>query len=103
MKAALNLSISNLILETDVVVIQQELASSAPYDRHEGGLVYELRLLVRSNFAHFECVFKNRACNAATHALVDLGYVCVEGEEIISVSVPSNINVIVSADSSANK
>jgi hypothetical protein len=35
--------------------------------------------------------------------LADLRYVCVEGEEIISVSVPSNINVIMSADSSANK
>lgn len=103
MQAALNLSISNLIVETDALVIQQELASSAPCDRHEGGFIYELRSLVRSNFAHFECVFKNRACSAAAHALADLGYVCVEGEEIISVTFPLNINVIVSAVSSANK
>jgi len=62
-----------------------------------------LRSLVRSNFIHFECIFKSRVCNAAAHALANLGYECVEGEEIISNSVPSNFNVIVVDDPSAHK
>lgn len=72
-QAALNLGISNLLLETDALVIQQKLASSTSCDGHEGGLVDELWLLVRSNFVHFECLFKSHACNSAAHALADMG------------------------------
>jgi hypothetical protein len=67
------------------------------------GLVDELRSLDRSNFIHFECIFKSRVCNAAAHALANMRYECVEGEEIIGNYVPLNVNVIVVADSSADK
>jgi hypothetical protein len=89
--------------QTNALVIQQELVSSAPCDRHEGGLVDELRSLIRSNFVHFECSFKSRVCNEAAHALADLAYACIEGEEIVSNSIPSTVNVIVNADFSANQ
>ena len=57
----------------------------------------------RSNFVHFECSYKSRVCNAAAHALADLEYACSEGGEIVTISIPSAVNAIVIADSSANK
>jgi hypothetical protein len=60
--------------------------------------VNELRALVDSNFSSFVCLFKRRECNRAAHALADLGYECVEGEDLITSSVPNVVNVIVTAD-----
>lgn len=83
------------------------LSSAAPSDRQEGGLVDELRSLVHANFLQFTCSFKSRLCNAAAHALAALSYACVEGEEVISNSIPnsipSDVHVIVVAECSADK
>ena len=58
----------------------------------------ELRALVDSIFSPFVCLFKRRECNRAAHALADLGYECVEGEELITSSIPNVVNVIVTVD-----
>ena len=58
----------------------------------------ELRALVDSIFSSFVCLFKRRECNRAAHVLADLGYECVEGEELITSSIPNVVNVIVTAD-----
>jgi hypothetical protein len=60
--------------------------------------VNELKFLVSTNFIHFECVFQGRDSNRVAHELASLGYDCVEGNELISSSIPEHIAVIVGAD-----
>lgn len=97
-QAALNLGIGRLILETDALTIQQELLSSAACDRQEGGLVDELRSLVSANFLFFKCILALRAVLVMPLLMLwQLWVECVEGEEIISDSVPSDVHVIVEA------
>jgi len=102
-QTALNLGIGKLILETDALLIKQALASTEVCDRREEGLVNELKFLVSTSFIHFECVFRGRDCNRVAHELASLGYDCVEGNELISSSIPEHIAVIVAADLSADK
>jgi hypothetical protein len=71
--------------------------------RPEAVLVEELKSLVSFNFLQFECVFKGREANRAAHALADLGYECIEGDEHITSSIPSHVLVIVSADLAATE
>jgi hypothetical protein len=54
--------------------------------------------LVHVNLLEFECKFLSRVGNRAAHALAALGYVCVEGEDLITSSIPDDVHVIVSDD-----
>lgn len=49
------------------------------------------------------CVHIGRTCNEAAHELARMGYLCSEGEGIISDSVPNDIAVIVADDLLANE
>jgi hypothetical protein len=84
-------------------LVVQALNSVEAYDRPEEGLVNELKFLVSTNFIQFEYVFQGRECNTVAHELANLGYNCVEGNEIISNSIPDHIVVMVAADLSAHK
>lgn len=97
-QAALNIGIGKLILETDALLIKQALESPEAYDRPEEGLVNELQFLVSTNFIQFECVSYGRDCNRVAHELASSGYNCVEGQELLSNSIPDHIAVIVAAD-----
>lgn len=97
-QAALSLGVSRLILETDALMLQQELASKEYCAKPEGGLVQELKVIVSTIFSFFVCSFKRRECNQVAHALAELGYACSEGEELISSSVPDIVNIFVTAD-----
>ena len=60
----------------------------------------ELKSLVASIFSAFGCVFKRRReCNSPAHVLAELGFECVEGQELITSSIPNNANVLVATDS----
>jgi len=50
------------------------------------------------NFSEFKCNFLSRVGNRAAHALAALGSECVEGEELITSSVPRDVHVIVADD-----
>ena len=63
----------------------------------------ELKALVASNFPAFVCVFKRRECNRPAHVLAELGSQCVEGQELITSSIPNNVNVLVTADRLADE
>lgn len=83
-----NLGIGRLILETNALMIMQAMSSDAFDALAEGALLEELKFLVRENILEFECNFLSRVGNRAAHALPTLGYDCVEGEELITSSVP---------------
>jgi hypothetical protein len=97
-QAAANLGIGKLILETDALMVQQAMRSDTFDAMPEGALVEELKFLARVNFIDFECNFLSRVGNRAAHAMAALGYGCIEGEELLTSSVPEDVLVIVSDD-----
>lgn len=97
-QAAADLWIGRLILETDAQEVVKALNSSLYDDSVAGHLVKEIKIPSSLNFIHFQCLFASRVCNVAAHELVKFGSVCIEGEEIISDSMPNCIFVIVAND-----
>ena len=59
----------------------------------------ELKSLVASIFSALVCLFKRRECNRPVHVLAEQGFECVEGQELITSSIPNNANVLVATDS----
>jgi len=100
-QAAANLGVGKLILETDALMVQQAMRSDTFDAMPEGALVEELKFLARVNFIDSEFNFLSRVGNRAAHAVAALGYGCIEGEELITSSVPKDVLVVVSDDSSA--
>ena len=94
-QAALNLGIGRLLLKIDALMIEQAMNSDDFDAMAEGIILEELKFLVRVNFFEFKCNFLSRVGNRAAHALAALGSECVEGEELITNSVPSDIHVMV--------
>ena len=94
-QVATNLGIGNLILETDAINVQQAILSRSYDVRPEGVLIEEIKAMAMLNFSNFECKFLGRTGNRAAHVLVGLGYDCIEGEALISSSVPDDVVVIV--------
>ena len=68
-----------------------------------GHLIDEVKSLLGSNFLGFECVFVGRDCNRAAHELAALGYLCTEGKELVTNSMPKSVYVIVANDLLANE
>lgn len=64
-------------------MVVQAITTEAFDDAVLGVLVVEIKTLVSSCFISFECLFKGRECNRATHELVVLGHMCIHGEEQI--------------------
>jgi ribonuclease HI len=100
-QVASDLGIGKLILETDALNVQQAVQAKGFDTRPEGGLIEELKSLARSNFNAFVCNFLGRDGNRAAHALAGLGYSCIEGEALITSTIPDDVFVIVSDDLSA--
>jgi hypothetical protein len=72
-QVASDLGISELILETDALNVQQAVYAKGFDTRPEGGLIEELKSLARSNFNAFVCNFLGRDGNRDAHALAGLG------------------------------
>ena len=95
---AVDLGIGRIIVETDAQEVVKALKSCSYDDSVVGHLIDETKFLLASNFLSWKCVFIGRICNRAAHELAALGNLCNEGEELISISVPENIAVIVAND-----
>ena len=75
------MGIGKLILETDALMVKQAMRSDIFYGMPEGALVEELKFLARVNFIEFDCNFLSIVGNRAAHAMVALGYGCIEGRK----------------------
>lgn len=92
------MGIGRLILETDALNVHQAIMKRTYDARPEGGLIEEIQSLARLNFSVFECKFLGRSGTRAAHVLADLGYGCIEGEALISGSIPDDVFVTVADD-----
>lgn len=70
--------------------------SSADYDRcSAGGLLWELKDLLRTNFLSYKVVHAPRSCNMAADGLAALGASLSLGASPIWDSIPNCIRVLV--------
>ena len=75
-----------------------ECSASDRADR-KGVLIEELKAMALLNFSNFiECKFLGTTDNRAAHVLTGLGYDCIQGEVLISSSVPDDVGVIIFND-----
>ncbi|XP_066324105.1 uncharacterized protein [Miscanthus floridulus] len=102
-QAAIDQGISNLILETDALMVKQALQSEDFSNSLVGGLVEELHFLVTMNFSSFRCVSIPRESNRVAHELTAVGCNCDDGGETIINSLLAHIHVIVAEESSAHE
>lgn len=94
-----DMGISHLILETDAQEVASALKSSAYDESILGHLIEEIKLQVSLNFTSFECVYASGVCNAAAHELACLGFLCSEGEVIVTDYIPDDIAIIIANNS----
>ena len=89
---AVNLGIGRLQVESDAQEVVRAINSDV-YDMSVvGHLVDEIKSLVFSNFISFECIHVGRDCNRAAHELAALGYLCTEGKELVTNSMPESVS-----------
>jgi hypothetical protein len=81
---AVNLGTDCIIVETDTQEVVKAIKSNSYDGSAVGHLIDEIKSLLTSNFLCFECAFIGRKCNRAVHELAALGYLCNEGEELIT-------------------
>jgi hypothetical protein len=80
---AADLGIGQLLLKFDAQEVVCVL-NSLTYDDSVLHLIEETKFQASSNFESFACVHASRFCHEAAHELPYLGYLCTEGEGIIS-------------------
>jgi hypothetical protein len=85
MQAAINLGISNAVLETDALKVRQAWSSYLEDFSTARNLISEMEDIVARNFATFDCVFSGRECNKVPHmhALAEIGCECGVGDDPI--------------------
>jgi hypothetical protein len=66
-------------------------------------LIAQIKSLLGSNFLNYECVFVSRECNQAAHRLAVLGFLCTEGEDLVTSSLSESVAIIVANDLLANE
>jgi len=94
LQAAINVGITNLILETNARLVQQAI--------NHGDYLEELDSLVSSNFNSFVCLAIPRDCNKVAHELAILGCACAEESEPVLSSLPDHVNTLIADEQSAS-
>lgn len=96
-KERLSLGFS-MYIETDASMVVQAV-KSVDYDRcSAGGLIWELKILLVSNFVSYDVNHIPRSCNMVADSLAALGASLSLGAAPILDSVPSCTRVLVAKD-----
>ncbi|CAO1943396.1 unnamed protein product [Urochloa humidicola] len=98
---AMELGIGHISLETDSQMLQQALMSR-DYNRATcGGLLIEIKNMLKYEFLSFSVNFRPRDCNKVADALAKLGCVCEPDTDPVRDCVPDCIQTLVASDSAA--
>jgi len=95
---AVNMGIGHIIVETDAQEVVKAVNSREYDDSAVSHLIEEIKSLLGSNFLNHECVFVSRECNQAAHRSAALGFLCTEGEDLVTSSLSESVYVIVAND-----
>ena len=95
---AADLGVQSVILETDASMVAQAV-KSVDYDRcSAGGLIWELKDLLASNFVSYAVNHIPRSCNVVADSLAALGASLSLGAAPVMDSIPNCIRVLVAND-----
>uniref|UniRef100_A0A0A9D892 RNase H type-1 domain-containing protein n=1 Tax=Arundo donax TaxID=35708 RepID=A0A0A9D892_ARUDO len=72
-QTAIEMSMLNIVLETDVLLIKSALEGNAYNLSVTGNQIWELKQLVASNFQSCNISFCPRSCNKVAHTLAAVG------------------------------
>jgi hypothetical protein len=64
---------TNVVLETDALLLKYALANDSFRLSPVGGLIHEIKVTAVTCFSSFSCCHCNRECNQVAHALADIG------------------------------
>ncbi|RLN24776.1 retrotransposon protein, putative, unclassified [Panicum miliaceum] len=74
--AAASQGMTCVVLEMDSQLVKLALETDSFALAEIGGVVYELKCLIRSSFGDFRVVFSPRSCNRVAHAVAALDCIC---------------------------
>ena len=97
-KAAVQLGISKIVLETDASLVKSVVESNEYRFLTLGGVVTELRLLVMSEFVEARVQVCPRLCNKVADALAAFGCNCPSDDQITWGDVPRFVENLVTSD-----
>ena len=99
---AADLGVQRVILETDASMVAQAVKST-DYDRSSaGGLIWEMKDLLASNFASFVVNHIPRSCNLVADSLAALGASLSVGAVPVMDSIPICLRELVANDLAAS-
>lgn len=97
-KMAVRAGMTNVVLETDAILLKFALANDSFRLSSMGGLIHEIKATVVSCFSDFSCDHCNRVCNQVAHALSHIGCKCRLGTNQFWESLPADVEVLVASD-----
>ena len=97
------MDIGHIIVETNAQEVVKAVNSREYDDSAISHLIAEVKSLLGSNFLNHECVFVSRDCNQAAYKLAALGYLCTEGEVLVTSSLYESVSIIVANNLLANE
>jgi hypothetical protein len=101
-KAAAEKGITNLILETDSMILKEALANDSYRLDEVGGLILELKHIIAGGFSSFICSYAPRNCNKEAHVLATKGSLLSDGGESRWESTPVFVNDLVASEIAAS-
>ena len=97
-KAAVQLGISKIVLETDASLVKSAVESNEYRLSALGGVITELRLLLMSEFVEARVQVCPRLCNKVADALATFGCNCPSDAQITWGDVPRFVENLVTND-----
>ena len=97
-RAAGNLGISQVVVDTDSMLAQLALTTSTFSLAQVGGIVYEIKYLMNLFFNSLQVVFFPRDCNRVAHAVAVLGCKCPPDTVVSWDGMPPGLEDLVTSD-----
>jgi len=97
-RAAGDLGISKVVVETDSMLAQLALTTSTFSLAPVGGIVYEIKYLMNLFFNSLQVVFCPRDCNRVAHAVAALGCKCPPDTVVSWDGMPPGLEDLVTSD-----
>ena len=97
-KMAKMAGMTNVVLETDAILLKYALVNNSFRQSSVGGLIHEIKAIVDACFSSFSCCHCNRGYNQVAHAFADIGCNGPRGTIQYWESPPIGVDVLVASD-----
>jgi len=97
-KMAKMAGMTNVVLETDAILLKYALVNNSFRQSSVGGLIHEIKAIADACFSSFSCCHCNRGYNQVAHAFADIGCNGPRGTIQYWESPPIGVDVLVASD-----